>query len=223
MCFLLQVDRSKKPSIKIPDDNRPKSESTLGDSQPIENGQIVPDRSTKPVRDVKSTLTEEEKSHIHAETAALLEKSKREKELRERQQEEQKERLKREKEEQEQKAKEEQREKEHKEKLQQSKEEREQKERDDQIKREQEEKEKERVRKETIEAKKQNKNEPENIGTKRMEIDKVSVEEREKGARTPDMQRRVLGDASQTSVSVPGKVSENGSVGYSGSFGCLLK
>uniref|UniRef100_A0A8C3BH20 Ubiquitin carboxyl-terminal hydrolase 8 n=1 Tax=Cairina moschata TaxID=8855 RepID=A0A8C3BH20_CAIMO len=200
-----EVDRSKKPSIKIPDDNRPKSESTLGDSQPIENGQIVPDRSTKPVRDVKSTLTEEEKSHIHAETAALLEKSKREKELRERQQEEQKERLKREKEEQEQKAKEEQREKEHKEKLQQSKEEREQKERDDQIKREQEEKEKERVRKETIEAKKQNKNEPENIGTKRMEIDKVSVEEREKGARTPDMQRRVLGDASQTSVSVPGK------------------
>ncbi|KAI6077760.1 Ubiquitin carboxyl-terminal hydrolase 8 isoform X3 [Aix galericulata] len=200
-----EVDRTKKPSIKIPDDNRPKSESTLSDSQPIENGQIVPDRSTKPVRDVKSTLTEEEKSHIHAETAALLEKSKREKELRERQQEEQKERLKREKEEQEQKAKEEQREKEHKEKLQQSKEEREQKERDDQIKREQEEKEKERVRKETIEAKKQNKNEPENIGAKRMEIDKVSVEEREKGARTPDMQRRVLGDASQTSVSVPGK------------------
>lgn len=198
-----EVDRTKKPSIKIPDDNRPKSESTLSDSQPIENGQIVPDRSTKPVRDVKSTLTEEEKSHIHAETAALLEKNKREKELRERQQEEQKERLKREKEEQEQKAKEEQREKEHKEKLQQSKEEREQKERDDQIKREQEEK--ERVRKETIEAKKQNKNEPENIGAKRMEIDKVSVEEREKGARTPDMQRRALGDASQTSVSVPGK------------------
>ncbi|XP_027322135.2 ubiquitin carboxyl-terminal hydrolase 8 isoform X3 [Anas platyrhynchos] len=198
-----EVDRTKKPTIKIPDDNRPKSESTLSDSQPIENGQIVPDRSTKPVRDVKSTLTEEEKSHIHAETAALLEKNKREKELRERQQEEQKERLKREKEEQEQKAKEEQREKEHKEKLQQSKEEREQKERDDQIKREQEEK--ERVRKETIEAKKQNKNEPENIGAKRMEIDKVSVEEREKGARTPDMQRRVLGDASQTSVSVPGK------------------
>uniref|UniRef100_A0A8B9DZE3 Ubiquitin carboxyl-terminal hydrolase 8 n=1 Tax=Anser cygnoides TaxID=8845 RepID=A0A8B9DZE3_ANSCY len=204
-----EVDRTKKPSIKIPDDNRPKSESTLGDSQPIENGQIVPDRSTKPLRDVKSTLTEEEKSHIHAETAALLEKNKREKELRERQQEEQKERLKREKEEQEQKAKEEQREKEHKEKLQQSKEEREQKERDDQIKREQEEKEKERVRKETIEARKQNKNEPENIGAKRIEIDKVSAEEREKGVRTPDMQRRVLGDASQTSVSVPGKVSEN--------------
>ncbi|XP_066860086.1 ubiquitin carboxyl-terminal hydrolase 8 isoform X3 [Anser cygnoides] len=200
-----EVDRTKKPSIKIPDDNRPKSESTLGDSQPIENGQIVPDRSTKPLRDVKSTLTEEEKSHIHAETAALLEKNKREKELRERQQEEQKERLKREKEEQEQKAKEEQREKEHKEKLQQSKEEREQKERDDQIKREQEEKEKERVRKETIEARKQNKNEPENIGAKRIEIDKVSAEEREKGVRTPDMQRRVLGDASQTSVSVPGK------------------
>ncbi|XP_042660307.1 ubiquitin carboxyl-terminal hydrolase 8 isoform X3 [Tyto alba] len=199
-----EVDRTKKPSLKIPDENRPKSQSTGSDSQPVENGRIVPDRSTKPLCDAKSALTEEEKSRVHAETAALLEKNKREKELRERQQEEQKERLKRETE-QEQKAKEEQKEKEHKEKLQQSKEDRDQKERDEQIKREQEEKEQERARKEAMEAKKQNKNELESIGAKRIEIDKISVEEREKGTRTPEMQRRAPGDASQTFVTISGK------------------
>ncbi|XP_075287767.1 ubiquitin carboxyl-terminal hydrolase 8 isoform X2 [Opisthocomus hoazin] len=197
-----EVDRTKKPSLKIPDDNRPKPESTVSDSQSVENGRIVPDRSTKPLLDAKSILTEEEKSRVHAETAALLEKNRWEKELRERQQEEQKERLKREKEEQEKKAKEEQREKEHKEKLQQSKEDREQKERDEQIRREQEEKEQERARKEAVEAKKQNKNEVESIGAKRIEIDRISMEEREKGARTPEIQRR---DASQTFVTVSGK------------------
>ncbi|XP_063202088.1 ubiquitin carboxyl-terminal hydrolase 8 isoform X2 [Chroicocephalus ridibundus] len=200
-----EVDRTKKPSLKIPDDNRPKPESTVSDSQPVENGRIVPDRSTKPLCDTKSILTEEEKSRVHAETAALLEKNRREKELRERQQEEQKEKLKREKEQEEQKAKEEQKEKEHKEKLQQSKEDREQKERDEQIKRDQEQKEQDRARKEGIEAKKQNKNELESTGAKRIEIDRVSVEEREKGTRTPETQRRALGDTSQTFVTVPGK------------------
>ncbi|XP_061203311.1 ubiquitin carboxyl-terminal hydrolase 8 isoform X2 [Neopsephotus bourkii] len=195
-----EVDRTKKPSLKIPDDNRPKAHSTVSDSQPVENGRIVPDRSTKPLRDTKIVLTEEEKSRVHAETAALLEKNRREKEMRERRQEEQRERLKREIEEQEQRAKEEQKEKEHKEKQQQSKEDREQKERDEQIKREQEEKEKERAHKEAIEAKRQNKNEPESIGAKRVETDKISVEEREKGTRTPEMQRRALGD-----VSISGK------------------
>uniref|UniRef100_A0A8C3H046 Ubiquitin carboxyl-terminal hydrolase 8 n=1 Tax=Corvus moneduloides TaxID=1196302 RepID=A0A8C3H046_CORMO len=208
-----EVDRTKKPSLKILDDNRAKPPSTVSDSQSGENGRIVPDRSTKPVCDARSALTEEEKSRVHAETAALLEKNRREKELRERQQQEQKERLKREKEEQErkekekqeQKAKEEQKEKEHKEKLQQSKEDREQKERDEQIKREQEEKEQERAHREAVEAKKQNKNEPENIGAKRIEFDKISMEEREKGTRTPETQKRALGDASQTFVTVPGK------------------
>lgn len=195
-----EVDRTKKPSLKIPDDNKPKSHGTVADSQPVENGRIVPDRSTKPLRDAKSILTEEEKSRVHAETAALLEKNRREKEIRERQQEEQRERLKREKEEQEQKAKEEQKEKEHKEKQQQSKEDREQKERDEQRKREQEEKEQEKAHKEAIEAKRQNKNEPESIGAKRIEIDKIPVEEREKGTRTPEMQRRAVSD-----VSVSGK------------------
>ncbi|RMB94362.1 hypothetical protein DUI87_29172 [Hirundo rustica rustica] len=203
-----EVDRSKKPSLKMLDDNRAKPPSAVSDSQSGENGRIVPDRSTKPVRDARNTLTEEEKSRVHAETAALLEKNRREKELRERQQQEQKERLKREEQErkeQEQKAKEEQKEKEHKEKLQQSKEDREQKERDEQIKGEQEGKEQERAHREAVEAKKQNKTEPENTGAKRIEIDKISMEEREKATRTPETQKRALGDASQTFVTVPGK------------------
>lgn len=203
---MLQVDRTKKPSLKLPDDNRPKAPSAVSDSQPVENGRIIPDRSTKPLHDAKIVLTEEEKSRVHAETAALMEKNRQEKELRERQQEELKERLRREKE-QEQKAREEQKEKEQREKLQQSKEDREQ-ERDLRMKREQEEKEQERAHKEATEAKKQNKNEVESIGAKRIEIDKISMEEREKGTRTPEMQRRALGDASQTSVTVSGKVSE---------------
>uniref|UniRef100_A0A8C2UFT9 Ubiquitin carboxyl-terminal hydrolase 8 n=1 Tax=Coturnix japonica TaxID=93934 RepID=A0A8C2UFT9_COTJA len=207
-----EVDRSKKPSIKIPDDNKPKSESTHSDSQPAENGRMVPDRSTKPLLDAKNVLTEEEKSRVHAETAALMEKNRREKELRERQKEEQKERLRREKEEQEQKAKEEQREKEHKEKLQQSKEEREQKERDEQIKREQEEKEKEKARKEAIEAKKQNKNEPESVDAKKAENDKITTEKREKGTRTPDTQRRAVGDASPSKGLLKARSEEMGRI-----------
>uniref|UniRef100_A0A8C3NS95 Ubiquitin carboxyl-terminal hydrolase 8 n=1 Tax=Cyanoderma ruficeps TaxID=181631 RepID=A0A8C3NS95_9PASS len=205
-----EVDRSKKPSLKMLDDHRAKPPSTVSDNQSGESGRIIPDRSTKPVRDARGTLTEEEKSQVHAETAALLEKNRREKELRERQQQEQKERLKKEEQErkekeQEQKAKEEQKEKEQKEKLQQSKEDREQKERDEQIKREQEGKEQERAHREAVEAKKQNKNEPENVGAKRIEIDKISMEEREKGTRTPETQKRALGDASQTFVTAPGK------------------
>lgn len=198
-----EVDRTKKPSLKLPDDNRPKAQSAVSDGQPVENGRIIPDRSTKPLHDTKIILTEEEKSRVHAETAAMMEKNRQEKELRERQQEEQKERLRREKE-QERKAREEQKEKEQKEKLQQSKEDREQ-ERDLQMKREQEEKEQERAHKEAVDAKKQNKNEVESIGAKRIEIDKISMEEKEKGTRTPETQRRALGDASQTSVTVSGK------------------
>ncbi|XP_051836590.1 ubiquitin carboxyl-terminal hydrolase 8 isoform X2 [Antechinus flavipes] len=96
-----QIDRSKKPPTKLPDDHRLKSEATDLDHQLPQNGKVVPDRSTKPVyAPVVDTLTEEEKVRIHAETTLLIEKSKREKELRERRQEEQKEKLKREEQEQ---------------------------------------------------------------------------------------------------------------------------
>ncbi|XP_067411859.1 ubiquitin carboxyl-terminal hydrolase 8 [Emydura macquarii macquarii] len=196
-----QIDRTKKPSAKFPDDvNSPKSEGTTIDKHPIPNGRMIPDRSTKPPFEAKTILTEEEKSRIHAETAFLLEKSKREKELRERQQEKEREKLKLEKQEQEQKAKEEQEEKMLQEKLRQAKEESEEGEQEDQAIREQKE-----ARKEVLEAKRQNKTEHENAAAKETEFDKISMEEREKGTRTPEMQRPALGDTSVTMVSVSSK------------------
>ncbi|XP_019359688.1 PREDICTED: ubiquitin carboxyl-terminal hydrolase 8 isoform X2 [Gavialis gangeticus] len=203
-----EIDRTKKPLAKFPDDHRPKSESTAIDKQPIENGRMVPDRSTKPVFDGTPVLTDEERSCIHAETTALLEKSKREKELRERRQEEQREKLKWEKLEQEQKAKEELEEKEHREKLQQAKDD-EGREQEEQANKEQKEKEaQERTRKAMAEGKKTNKTEPETTNAKKPELDKIALEEKEKGTRTPEMQRRVLGDVSPvsaTGVSVSSK------------------
>lgn len=104
MCFLfllIQVDRTKKPSVRLPEDHRIRSESADEEQQGPQNGQVVPDRSTKPAFPPPPTvLTEEEKARIHAETALLMEKNKQEKELRERQQEEQKEKLRRDEQEQ---------------------------------------------------------------------------------------------------------------------------
>ncbi|XP_006895372.1 PREDICTED: ubiquitin carboxyl-terminal hydrolase 8-like isoform X1 [Elephantulus edwardii] len=94
-----QIDRTKKPTIKLSDDQNIKSESI--DQEPSQDGKVVPDRSTKPVFAPQAiTLTDEEKARIHAEAALLMEKSKQEKELRERQQEEQKEKLRRDEQEQ---------------------------------------------------------------------------------------------------------------------------
>nr|XP_014437108.1 ubiquitin carboxyl-terminal hydrolase 8 [Pelodiscus sinensis] len=192
-----QIDRTKKPLAKFPDVNNPKSEVTTPDKLPIQNGRMVPDRSTKPSFDAKITLTEEEKSRIHAETASLLEKSKREKELRERQQEKE-----REKQEQEHKAKEDREEKELREDLQQTKEEQERREQEDQTSRDQ--KERQKACKEELEEKRQKKTE-ETTTAKKLELDKISAEEKEKGTRTPEMQRRALGDGSLTGVSVSSK------------------
>lgn len=96
-----QVDRTKKPAVKLPEDHRIKNEKTDHEQQSPQSGKVVPDRSTKPVFPPASAmLTDEEKARIHAEAAFLMEKSKQEKELREKQQEEQKEKLKREEQEQ---------------------------------------------------------------------------------------------------------------------------
>lgn len=80
------IDRTKKPAVRVPED---------ADYEPqSQNGRVVPDRSTKPVFiSPTAMLTEEEKALIHAETAMLMEKNRREKELRERLQEEQREKL----------------------------------------------------------------------------------------------------------------------------------
>ncbi|XP_078386301.1 ubiquitin carboxyl-terminal hydrolase 8 isoform X1 [Cetorhinus maximus] len=104
-----QVDRTKKPLLKVPDRSQPKLEVAGTDDLPIRNGPVIPDRSTKPPVEPQNLLTDEERNQIHAEAALISEKARKEKELRERRQEEQrkeKERLAREKEEQERREKE---------------------------------------------------------------------------------------------------------------------
>ncbi|XP_077173773.1 ubiquitin carboxyl-terminal hydrolase 8 isoform X2 [Paroedura picta] len=61
-----QIDRTKKPSAKIPDDaNKSKAEGPAAGKQTTPNGKVIPDRSTKPgVADEEKSLrpTEKEKS-----------------------------------------------------------------------------------------------------------------------------------------------------------------
>ncbi|XP_038668871.1 ubiquitin carboxyl-terminal hydrolase 8 [Scyliorhinus canicula] len=99
-----QVDRTKKPSLKLADRSPSKQDGAGTDDLPIRNGPMIPDRSTKPLVEAQNLLTDEERNQIHAEAALISEKARKEKEQRERRQEEQrkeKERLEREREEQE--------------------------------------------------------------------------------------------------------------------------
>ncbi|KAF4017466.1 hypothetical protein G4228_008591 [Cervus hanglu yarkandensis] len=187
-----QIDRTKKPAIKLPEDYRIKSESTDHEEQSPQSEKVVPDRSTKPVFPPPTAmLTDEEKARIHAETALLMEKNKQEKELRERQQEEQKERLRREEQEQKDRKEQEAEENEITEK---------------QLKAEQmERKESEQARKEDKETsakrgreitgiKRQSKSEHETTDAKK------SVEDRGKRCPTPEVQKRSTGDVPHASV-----------------------
>ncbi|XP_067827317.1 ubiquitin carboxyl-terminal hydrolase 8 isoform X2 [Heptranchias perlo] len=104
-----QIDRTKKPSLKLPDRPQPKLDVAATDNLPVHNGPMIPDRSTKPSVEPQNLLTDEERNQIHAEAALISEKARKEKEQRERRQEEQrkeKESLEREREEQERREKE---------------------------------------------------------------------------------------------------------------------
>ncbi|KAG2470479.1 UBP8 hydrolase, partial [Polypterus senegalus] len=91
-----QIDRTKKPSVKIPNGTKSGTAAASTDQKNIHNGPVVPDRSVKPSFDISSSLTDEEKNQIQLETASLIEKAKKEQELRKReknvQEEQQKER-----------------------------------------------------------------------------------------------------------------------------------
>uniref|UniRef100_A0AAY4DZY1 Ubiquitin carboxyl-terminal hydrolase n=1 Tax=Denticeps clupeoides TaxID=299321 RepID=A0AAY4DZY1_9TELE len=80
---LMAFDRTKKPSVKISDAAR-----TPIDQTDAQNGPVVPDRSVKPAFESQGLLSEEEKSQIHAETASLMEKARREMERRTQEEEE---------------------------------------------------------------------------------------------------------------------------------------
>ncbi|XP_032153377.1 ubiquitin carboxyl-terminal hydrolase 8 isoform X1 [Sapajus apella] len=188
-----QIDRTKKPAVKLPEEHRIKSESTNHEQPSPQNGKVIPDRSTKPVVSSPTLLlTDEEKARIHAETALLMEKNKQEKELRERQQEEQKEKLKREEQEQKAKKKQDAEENEIIEKQQKAKEEIEKKE-GEQAKKEDKETSAKRG-KEITGVKRQSKSEHETSDAKK------SVEDRGKRCPTPEVQKKSTGDVPHISA-----------------------
>uniref|UniRef100_A0A2K5QXL8 ubiquitinyl hydrolase 1 n=1 Tax=Cebus imitator TaxID=2715852 RepID=A0A2K5QXL8_CEBIM len=188
-----QIDRTKKPAVKLPEEHRIKSESTNHEQPSPQNGKVIPDRSTKPVVSSPTLLlTDEEKARIHAETALLMEKNKQEKELRERQQEEQKEKLKREEQEQKAKKKQDAEENEITEKQQKAKEEIEKKE-GEQAKKEDKETSAKRG-KEITGVKRQSKSEHETSDAKK------SVEDRGKRCPTPEVQKKSTGDVPHISA-----------------------
>nr|KAF6488358.1 ubiquitin specific peptidase 8 [Rousettus aegyptiacus] len=198
-----QIDRTKKPAVKLPEDHRVKSESTDYEQQCPQNGKVVPDRSTKPVfPPLTAMLTEEERARIHAETALLMEKNRQEKELRERQQEEQKEKLRRE-EQEEARKKQETEENEITEKQQKAKEEMEKRE-SEQPKKEDKETSAKRGR-EITGVKRQSKSEHETTDAKK------SVDEKGKRCPTPEVQKKstdvphasVAGDSSSGKAREP--------------------
>uniref|UniRef100_A0ABI7XH94 ubiquitinyl hydrolase 1 n=1 Tax=Felis catus TaxID=9685 RepID=A0ABI7XH94_FELCA len=188
-----QVDRTKKPAVKLPEDHRIKSENKDHEQQSSQDGKLVPDRSTKPVFPPPTAmLTDEEKARIHAETALLMEKNKQEKELREKQQEEQKEKLRREEQEQKVRKKQETEESEITEKQQKAKEEMERRE-SEQAKKEDKETSAKRG-KEITGIKRQSKSEHETTDAKK------SAEDRGKRCPTPELQKKSVGDGPHASV-----------------------
>ncbi|XP_039093019.1 ubiquitin carboxyl-terminal hydrolase 8 isoform X2 [Hyaena hyaena] len=188
-----QIDRTKKPAVKLPEDHRIKTESKDHEQQSSQDGKVVPDRSTKPVFPPPTAmLTDEEKARIHAETVLLLEKNKQEKELRERQQEEQKEKLRREEQEQKVRKKQEAEENEITEKQQKAKEEMEKRE-SEQAKKEDKETSAKRGR-EITGVKRQSKSEHETTDAKK------SAEDRGKRCPTPELQKKSVGDGPHASL-----------------------
>lgn len=94
-----QIDRSKKPSVRVTDGSRPTNEPSAKDSPLPQNGPVVPDRSVKPAFESGRQLSEEERQQIHAEAAGVRDKARRELEQRRRAQEEEEEKMQREEEE----------------------------------------------------------------------------------------------------------------------------
>nr|XP_023669613.1 ubiquitin carboxyl-terminal hydrolase 8 isoform X2 [Paramormyrops kingsleyae] len=78
-----KFDRTKKPLVKVSDGTRPNDELPAS-QRPTVDGPIIPDRSVKPTFDPRGSLSEEERSRIHAETFLLMEKAKQEQEQRRR-------------------------------------------------------------------------------------------------------------------------------------------
>ncbi|XP_041713556.2 ubiquitin carboxyl-terminal hydrolase 8 isoform X2 [Coregonus clupeaformis] len=80
-----QIDRTKKPSVRVSDGSKPPLDALPRDLPPSSQNGLFgpqPNRSVKPAFDPSVPLTDEERSQIHTETAALMEKARREQEQR---------------------------------------------------------------------------------------------------------------------------------------------
>ncbi|XP_071384948.1 ubiquitin carboxyl-terminal hydrolase 8 isoform X2 [Centroberyx affinis] len=75
-----QIDRTKKPSVRVSDEAKPSQNGSAKDS--TQNGPVVPNRSAKPSFNPSTSLSEEEQSQIHSEAAAVMEKARQEQEKR---------------------------------------------------------------------------------------------------------------------------------------------
>uniref|UniRef100_A0A8C2YY69 Ubiquitin carboxyl-terminal hydrolase 8 n=1 Tax=Cyclopterus lumpus TaxID=8103 RepID=A0A8C2YY69_CYCLU len=75
-----QFDRTKKPSVRVSSDPKPRKNGSAKDSLP--NSPHVPDRSVKPSLIPNTSLSKEEQSQIHSEAVAVMEKAKQEQEKR---------------------------------------------------------------------------------------------------------------------------------------------
>lgn len=190
-----QVDRTKKPSMKVAD-NEIKSEHKVTDKQSMQNGRVIPDRTKKPPFDPKVHVREDEKS------GKLQEKGNLDKESMDKIQEEQKEKLKREHAEQNAKEEREMREREIKKMQVLAIEEAAKKE---QARREQEEAEKKQNDVIEKEKKEQDKNENKSLHPK---------SEKETGSPLPDINMRTFRDVSHTGAN--GDLSSSKGIGAKG-------
>lgn len=92
-----QIDRTKKPSVRVSDGVKPSQNGTAKDRHPTQNGPVVPDRSAKPPFNPSGSQSEEEQSQIHPEAAAVVEnRAQEERQEKEQREKEAKERLERE-------------------------------------------------------------------------------------------------------------------------------
>lgn len=194
---MAQVDRTKKPSVKIPDEEEktPQIDSPTTGKELISNGRFVPDRSTKPPLDAKPGLTEDEKTRVQAKQTSLLEKNKQDKELEEKQHEEQREKLRREKQEEEREAQEEQEEREDTQKAREGREEEEQASSGPDEKPELE-----KAHHEQRDAKKPTHTATETPETRKTGLDKIAANEKAKVTRTPEAQRHKFAQESRAAV-----------------------
>ncbi|XP_025021760.1 ubiquitin carboxyl-terminal hydrolase 8 isoform X3 [Python bivittatus] len=192
MKIIPQVDRTKKPSTKIPDDHKAKAESPAVGKQLDSSGKLVPDRSTKPSLDAKPNLTDEERSPGPLRKAALLEKNEQEEEGQEEQREvERQERV-------EPRAREDRGDWEGRGHLQRYKEDQERKEKEEQPSKGADRKQDvEKVPRELADVKKKSTAVNETPEVRKADTDKSTASEKEKVIWTPEIQRRRFAEESQ--------------------------